>query len=166
MHKSQDIHLRETEMLSGSALTYKQERSASDLCKWYHTKNPNLLKLWVLMSSLQKCRVCRDLETVFPTQATSCTGQRASCRVSRSASVERRGFQSSPSKPGGDASTFTLDVCTADTGGLGQHMLRGDALQFVKPHEQAVAEWAKQRLKSVSALPALALLCWIPHIAA
>ena len=42
--KSQDIYFREAEMLSGSALIYKQERSASDLCRWYHTKNPNLLK--------------------------------------------------------------------------------------------------------------------------
>lgn len=50
-------------MFSGSALTYKQERSASDLCRWYHT---NLLKLWVLMSSFQKQQVYTDLGTVFP----------------------------------------------------------------------------------------------------
>lgn len=56
------------------------------------------------------------------------------------------GFQSNLAKPGSDASNFTLDICTAVTGGpfqklsLGQHMLQGDAQWFVKPHEQAVAE--------------------------
>lgn len=108
----------------------------------------------------------------FPTQATSCTGQMASCRVSGFANMERRGFQSSLSKPGGNASTFTLDIYTADTDGslqklsVGKHMLQGDALQFVKLHEQAGAEQAKQRLKLVPALPEQALSCWIPHIAA
>lgn len=79
------------------------------------------------------------------------------------------GFQSNLAKPGSDASTFTLNICPAVTGSplqklsLGQHMLQGDAQQFVKPHEQAEAEGAKQRLKLVPALPAQALPCWIPH---
>lgn len=81
----------------------------------------------------------------FPTQATNCAGQRASCGVPGSANVEGRGFPSSLSKPGGNASTFTLDICTADTGGslqklnLGKHVLQGDALHFVKPHKQVGA---------------------------
>ncbi|RLW10166.1 hypothetical protein DV515_00001913 [Chloebia gouldiae] len=63
------------------------------------------------------------------------------------------------SKSGGNVSTFTPDTCTAGTGGslqkptLDQHMLQEDALQFLRPHEQA-----KQRLKLVS-MP-------LPHITA
>lgn len=134
-------------MLSGPALTCKQERPASDLCRWHHTKKPNFLKLWVLTSSFQKRQVCRDLGTAFPSphKPRTAQGQRASCGVPGSANMEGRGFPSSLSKPGGNASTFTLDICPADTGGslqklsLGKHVLQGDALHFVKPHKQVGA---------------------------
>lgn len=140
-------------MLSGSALTYKQERSASDLCRWYHTKikpfkTMGAHELLAKMASLQ--RFGNSLS--FPTQAMNCTGRRASCRVSGSINMERSCFQRSLSKPGGNASTFTVDIYRADTGDslqkliLGKHMLQGEALKFVKSHEQAGAEQTKQRL--------------------
>lgn len=139
-----------------------------------HTHKWNLLKLWVLMSSFHKVASLQRFGNglSFPTQATSCTGQGASCRVSGSAKVEGRGFQSSPSKPTGNASTFTPDICTADTGcslqklNFGKHILQGGVLQFVKPPEQAGAERAKQRLKLVSVMLLQTVPCWIPPIAA
>lgn len=104
-----------------------------------------------------------------PTQATSCTGQRARYRLPGFAKVGGKGFQSSPSKPDSSASTFRSQICRTGKGvslqrlSLGQHMFQGGALQFVRPQEQTMAEQDKQRLELVSALPKQALLCWIPH---
>lgn len=90
----------------------------------------------------------------FLVQVISCTVQRASLGCLDLLSP----------KSGGNVSTFTADTCTAGIGGslqkltLGQHMLQEDALQFVRPHEQVVAEQDKQRLNLVS-IP-------LPHITA
>lgn len=69
----------------------------------------------------------------------------ASHRVSGSLNTERRGLKSSPSKTGGNASTFAIGICTANAGtplwrqSLSQHMLQVGALQFVNPYEQVVS---------------------------
>lgn len=148
-------HIFQTGWNAFRLCTDKQERSASDLCRWYHTKPLNLLKLWVVMSYPHKCWVYRDWESLsFPMQLTSCTAQRA--RVGN--------LDLLYSKSGGNVSTLTPDTCTAGTAGslqkltLGQPMLQEDALQSVSPHKQVGAEQAKQRLELVS-MP-------LPHITA
>lgn len=104
IHTSEDTYFREAEMLSGSAVTYQQEGSDSDLCKWYHTKTLNLLKLWATFTNANSTEIWVQS---FPVQVMSCTGQRASVGYLNLLS----------SKSAGNVSSFAPDTCTSGTGG-------------------------------------------------
>lgn len=75
-------------MISGSALTYKQERFASDLCRWYHIKSLNLFKLWVLMSCTHKSE-STEIWEVCPSPCNSRAAlHKVQCRISVSAFLQ------------------------------------------------------------------------------